>query len=238
MKGIHRRILVSLALVVIIAVLGLMAQQYTSLDWLVHQETHLRDFVRTHFMRSWLVGFLIYTCLSLIPGTSGKAVICGWLFGFWASLLMVDLALTLAALITFLASRVLFREAIESRFGLHLVQFRKKLETRAGFYLLMLRLMHTPFSLMNYCVGATNIVPVRTFWWTTQLGLLPTTMVFVYAGTRIPALAVLADQGLLAILDKSLIGALVSISIVPLMLRWVVAAITRRWPGRHTDCTS
>lgn len=236
MKGIHYRILGSLAVVAIIAFLGVMAQRYTSLEWLVARETQLRQLVRVHPLTTWLIGLLIYTCLSLIPGLSGKSVIVGWLFGFWAAVLMVNLALTGAAIITFLASRFLFREAVEARFGIHLSHFRRKLESSAGFYLLMLRFLHAPFSFVNYAAGATNIVPAGTFWWTTQLGLLPGIMVFAFAGTRIPELSVIMDQGVASLLDRPLIAALVTIAVLPILIRWIAAVIRQRFTTRHGDC--
>jgi len=234
-KGIHQRILASLAVVVIITTLGVMAHQYTSLDWLVSRETRLREFVQTHPVQSWLIGFLIYTSLSLVPGMAGKSVICGWLFGFWGAVLMVDGALTVAALATFFASRFLLRDWVESRFGMHLVRFRRRLESSAGFYLLMLRLFHTPFSFVNYAAGATNIVRPRTFWWTTHLGILPSTMILVFAGTRIPSLSKLADRGFFALLDSSLIAALAATSILPLIVKWIATAVSRRRAARNAD---
>lgn len=238
MRGIHYRILASFAIVAVIALLGIMAQQYTSLDWLVAKEANLRELVQRRPLDSWMTCLVIYICLSLIPGLSGKAVIVGWLFGFWASVLMIDIGLTVAALITFSASRFLFREVVEARFGIHLIHFRRKLESDAGFYLLMLRFLHAPFSFVNYAAGATNIVPLRTFWWTTQFGLLPSTMIFAFAGTRIPALSIIAERGVLSLLDPPLIAALVITAILPIIIRWIAAGVRRRFRSRHVDCDS
>ncbi len=231
MKVIHQRILASLAVVIVITTLGVIARRHTSLHAIVDQEMYLRDLVQSYPLRSWLIGLVVYVGLSLIPGTSGKSVVFGWLYGFWPAVLMVDLALTIAALATFFVSRFLFREAIEARFGVHLTRFKKKLETSAGFYLLMLRLAHAPFSFVNYGSGATNIVPAKTFWWTTQLGMLPGTMVFVFAGTRIPALSIIAERGVLTLLDVSLIAALVATFIMPVFIRWIARLIRDRFHG-------
>lgn len=231
MKVVHQRILASLVVVIVITTLGVIARRHTSLNAIVDQEMYLRELVQAHPLRSWLVGLCVYFGLSLIPGTSGKSVVFGWLYGFWPAVLMVDLALTIAALATFFVSRFLFREAIESHFGIHLNRFKNKLETSAGFYLLMLRLAHAPFSFVNYGSGATNIVPVKTFWWTTQLGLLPGTMVFVFAGTRIPALSTIVERGVLALLDVSLIAALVATFILPVFIRWIAGLIRDRFHG-------
>ena len=71
--------------------------------------------MRIKLVQSWIIGFVLYAFLSLIPGTVGKAFVCGWVFGFLPAIILVDGALTLAALLTFFASRLLLRDAIESR---------------------------------------------------------------------------------------------------------------------------
>lgn len=234
--SLNQRVLATLAIVAGLALLGMIAQQYTSLNWLIKQELRLRDLVQSRFVVSCIIGFIIYTALALIPGTPGKAVICGWLFGFWPAVLIVDGALTVAALLTFLTSRYLFRELIESRLGGHLERFRRHLRSHHGFSLLMLRLLHAPFSLVNYLGGATNIVPIRTFWWTTQLGVLPGTMIFVFAGTRIPNLSTIADRGVFGLLDLPLVVALATTSILPVTVNGIVIAIRYRLAVRNVDC--
>jgi uncharacterized membrane protein YdjX (TVP38/TMEM64 family) len=227
-QTIQKRIVAAFAVAVIVIGLGLLAHSYTSIDWLVDKETLLRAHVQRSPGISWMIGFAIYVCLSLVPGTSGKAVIIGWLFGFWSAVLMVDGALTIAALITFSGSRYLFREAVEEKLGVHLVYLNRKLENAAWFYLLTLRLLHTPFSMINYGAGATQAVSLRTFWWTTQIGVLPGTMVFVFAGTRIPSLSTISQDGVFAILDGTLIAALAATIVVPFLLKWIVTRVSRR----------
>ncbi len=227
MKVIHQRVLALIGLIAVAATLGLVAHQYSSLQWLIAEETYLLRAVQANPVRSWLIGFALYLGLSLIPGTAGKSVIVGWLFGFWAGVLMVDVALTAAAMATFFASRFIFREAIESRFGVQLDRFRKKMESEAGFYLLSLRLLHTPFSALNYASGATSIVPAGTFLWTTQLGLLPSTMVFVCVGTRVPKLSVIAEKGPVALLDGPLMAALFATSMLPFILHAITTGFRK-----------
>lgn len=218
MRGMNQRVRAALIITGIIAVLAGIAQKSKLLQVLVDQEAQLRNYVHSSPLFAWCIGLAIYTCLSVIPGTSGKAVIAGWLYGFWPALLLADLALTAAALITFEVSRVFLRESVEARFGMHVVLFRKKLEAGSWFYLIMLRLIHTPFSLVNCFSGATDIVSIRTFWWTTQIGLLPGTAVFVLAGTRIPSLSSLVKNGPLSILDPVLVMALVTASLLSVLL--------------------
>lgn len=227
MKIIHQRILATVGLIVVVATLGIVAHQYSSLEWLIAEEAYLRSAVQANPVQSWLIGFTLYLGLSFIPGTAGKSVITGWLFGFWAGVLMVDVALTAAAMATFFASRFIFRESIEARFGVQLDRLRRKMEQDAGFYLLSLRLLHTPYSALNYAAGATSIVPASTFLWTTQLGMLPSTMVFVCVGTRVPRLSVVAEKGPIALLDGPLIAALLATSLLPFILRAITAIVKK-----------
>jgi uncharacterized membrane protein YdjX (TVP38/TMEM64 family) len=68
------------------------------------------------------------------------------------------------------------------------------LTARGAYYVLGLRLVPVSFTLTNYVFGATRL-ETRTYWWATQLGLLPGNLVFVYAGSSLPDLALIAREG-------------------------------------------
>lgn len=154
-------------------------------------------------------------------GDAGKSIVAGWFFGVVGGVLMVDLALTAAAMITFFASRFIFRESVEARFGVHLVQFRRRVDAQPGFYLLSLRL-HTPFSFLNYAAGATGIVPPPYFLVDDAIG---TPAEYNHTGLRgdpDSALSVIADKGPLALLDGTLFAGLLATAALPVILRMVV----------------
>jgi uncharacterized membrane protein YdjX (TVP38/TMEM64 family) len=132
---------------------------------------------------------------------------------------MVDLALTLAALTTLLVSRHAFQETVHTRFRFTIERIDRGLEFNGGFYLLVLRLMHVPYTFVNYACGPTR-VSVSTFCWTTAVGLLPGTIIFVLAGLRLPTLAELLDKGPLQLLDAWLLGCLVASALLPLAVRF------------------
>ena len=95
-------------------------------------------------------------------------------------------------------------------------------------YLLTLRFAHAPFSLLNYTAGAATDVSLRTFWWTTQLGLLPGNLVFVYAGTRLPTLDELMFSGPLSLLDGPLVAALCGTVFLPWLARKAIQMLPPR----------
>jgi uncharacterized membrane protein YdjX (TVP38/TMEM64 family) len=74
------------------------------------------------------------------------------------------------------------------------------------------------------------VVSARTFWWTTQVGLLPGTTIFVLAGTRVPSLEVIAADGFMSLLDPVLIAALVATPLLPLLLRMAVRTLFQATP--------
>ena len=176
----------------------------------------------------WCQGVLLYTVLSLIPGTGGKSVVVGWLFGLWAAVAMVEFGLTSAAVVSFLIARYFARELILRQTSmLKLRKFARRFRRQGAFYLLLLRLGHAPFTLVNYGAGVAQI-PLRTFWWTTHVGILPGMLVFTFIGTRIPSLQAVAKEGVWSLLDPPLILALLATLLLPIFLRLVPRNLSRR----------
>ena len=195
---------------------------YASLDVLIDQEQRVREAISAYPWQSFLVGFGIYFVLSLVPGTGGKGVIYGWLFGFWQAVTIVTVGLTIAAMIIFYLSRYLFQEAIERRYTRFLTLMNKHLEKEGAFYLLTLRMAHAPYSIVNPVSGASR-VRSWTFLWTTAIGLLPANIIWVYVGLRLPSLGELAAVGPEAFIDLPLVIALVGCAFLPPVVRFFIA---------------
>lgn len=204
-----------------------------SVQQLADHEQDVRAWVTDHGYLAFLIGLAIFTVASLAPGTPGKTFVYGWLFGFWQGVVLVNAASTIAAMISFGASRCLFRDAVQSRMGFFLDRVNRALERHGSQYLLTMRLMFAPYTLMNYTLGATN-VRTRTFCWTTQLGMLPGNLVFVYAASRLPGLQEIVDRGPASLISTDLIVALVLLSVLPIALRQYGGRIWARW-NRSND---
>jgi uncharacterized membrane protein YdjX (TVP38/TMEM64 family) len=226
--------ILGLALALVILV-GLGVHYVPSWQWLVDHEQAMRDYVQARPVSSWLWGVLLYFAISLVPGTGGKSVVCGWLFGFVPALIMVNVGMTLAAVVAFLYVRWIWRNCSRRWLPIWLLTWvdrgqawldSEQLQLRAGTYLLTLRLLPAPYTLVNYA-AATTRVRVSTFAWTTQVGTLPGIVVFTFAGAQVPSLKEIAEQGALALLDGYLILALLGMSCLPLLMHQV---ILRLWP--------
>ena len=207
---------------ILLTTLAWYLNNYVSLDELVDQENRIRAAIAANPWRSFVIGFCIYTVLALVPGTGGKAIAYGWLFGFWQAVTIVTVGLTIAAMAIFLLSRYLIRESIERRYTDFLALMNKHLEKEGAFYLVTLRMIHAPFSIVNPVSGASR-VQTWIFFWTTVVGLLPANAIWVYVGIRLPSLRELASSGPESFIDLPLIGALVVCGTLPFLIRWLVS---------------
>jgi uncharacterized membrane protein YdjX (TVP38/TMEM64 family) len=82
-----------------------------------------------------------------------------------------------------------------------------------------------PFFVINVVMGLTRI-PTRTFWWVSQLGMLAGTIVYVYAGSQVPDLQTLAEEGVGAVFSPAQFAqitiAFVVLGVFPIAVKKVV----------------
>ena len=221
LKQTKRKLIVFTLAAIFLTTLAWYLRTYVSLEELANQEARLREAIATDPWRSFAIGFCIYTVIALVPGTGGKAIVYGWIFGFWQAVAIVTVGLAIAAMAIFLLSRYLVRESIERRFPHFLAFINRHLEKDVAFYLVTLRLLHAPYSIVNPVIGASR-VRTWTFLWTTVVGLLPANAVWVYVGIHLPSLHELADHGPKSFISLPLIGALVLCGTLPFLFRWLI----------------
>lgn len=205
-----------------------------SLTRLAQHEAQLRTFQEQHPLLVYGIAFLVYvlvTGLSL-PGASALSLAYGWYFGSLRGVIVVSISSTAGATMAFLLCRYLFREAIQRRFGDRLHQFNENLRREGPFFLFSLRLIPAiPFFVINAVMGLTPM-RTRTFWWVSQLGMLPATVVYVYAGSSVPSLQMLAEKGVGAVFSPwqlaQLLAAFGALGAFPLAVRGAAKVFLRR----------
>lgn len=198
-----------------------------SLEYLADQESRLREAKSHAPLLAFGVGFAIYVAVTglSLPGAAALTMVAGWFFGLWEGTLLVSFASVSGATLSFLLSRYLFRNAVQNRFGDKLERFNKALKMEGAFYLFTLRLIPVvPFFALNLVMGLT---PIRTwtYWWVSQLGMLPGTLVYVYAGASVPSLQELSGRGLDSVLTPQLITAFVILGLFPISVKKVMAHV-------------
>jgi uncharacterized membrane protein YdjX (TVP38/TMEM64 family) len=226
--------LVVLAIVVLVAA-GLYWQLggELSLASIAQREAELRELQHERPLAVYGIAFLAYvvvTGLSL-PGAAGLSLVYGWLFGFWRGVVLVSFASTTGATIAFLLSRFLLGDFVRTHYTERLHRFQAALRTEGPFFLFALRLIPVvPFFVINLVMGLTPI-RTRTFWWVSQLGMLPGTCAYLYAGSSVPGLDRLANEGVRAVFSGQqlfqLAVAFGLLAVLPFVLRFLLRA-TRR----------
>ncbi|UAK73619.1 FAD-dependent oxidoreductase [Aeromonas enteropelogenes] len=198
---------------------------YLSLSELQARQESLALWVDRHFVAASLLFLVIYvlsTALSL-PGASLLTLAGSAVFGVAWGLLLVSFASSLGATLAFLSARFLLRDWVSARFGDKLATFQAGMAKDGAFYLLSLRLIPIfPFFLVNLLMGLTPI-RVSTYYWVSQLGMLPGTFVFVLAGSE---LATLTSTG--NILSPSLMVALTLLGLMPWLMKKLAQTLALR----------
>lgn len=212
----NRILLLGLVVAAIAAFFALDLGRFLTLDALRTQREALAGLVAAHPLASAGSYFLVYvlvTALSL-PAAAVLTIAGGALFGLLQGTLLVSFASTLGATLAMLLARHLARDAVQGRFGARMAAIDRGIAREGAFYLFALRLVPAfPFFLVNLAMGLTRL-KVRTFFWVSQLGMLPATLVYVYAGTELGKL-----DSLRGLLSPGLLFAFVLLGLLPLATR-------------------
>lgn len=197
-----------------------------SLQRLAQHDATVRQFCDDHLVLMVFAafgGYVAATSLS-VPAAALMAMALGWMFGFPIAIGIVSVGSTLGAMSAFMASRWLLRDAVRTRFREPLREIESVLERDGAFYLFLLRLIPViPFCVINIVMGLTPI-RFRTFWWVSQIGMLPGSVLFVAAGASVPTLRVLFEQGVTGILTLKVLTVFSILGLMPLLARWMYVA--------------
>ncbi len=227
------RLLVLAAIIVLVgAFFAFDLGRYFSLDALRSQQSALQAWYQANpvlVIAAYFLAYVAVTGLSL-PGAAIMTLAGGALFGLGTGTIIVSFASSLGATLAFLASRFLFRDAVQGRFGDKLRAIDQGIAREGAFYLFTLRLVPAfPFFVINLAMGLTAM-KARTFYWVSQLGMLAGTIVYVNAGTQIAKI-----DSLRGILSPGLLGSFVALGLLPLAAKKVIDLIKARrvyrgWP--------
>ena len=160
--------------------------------------------------------FLIYmlTTAFSLPGAVWLTLAGGALFGLFTGTVIVSFASTIGATLAMLIARFLLRDWVHSRFSRQMQTINFGINKDGGFYLFTLRLLPViPFFIINLGMGLTQL-RTATFFWTSQLGMLPGTLVYINAGSELGKIHSISD-----ILSPTLIGSFVLLGIFPLLVK-------------------
>lgn len=214
-----RKILFAGLIVLCVAgAIGAMPPGFLTLETLRRHLTLLADWQRQSPLLCAALYFLLYAAVAAlsIPGAALLTLLGGALFGLWQGTLLVSFASTLGATLAMLTSRYLLREWVSARFRRQMATLNHGMARDGIFYLFALRLMPLlPFVVVNLLAGLTAI-GVRRYWWVSQAGMLPATLVYLNAGRQLSQLTSMRD-----IMSPAMLAAFALLGLLPLVSRWL-----------------
>jgi pyruvate/2-oxoglutarate dehydrogenase complex dihydrolipoamide dehydrogenase (E3) component/uncharacterized membrane protein YdjX (TVP38/TMEM64 family) len=225
-------IIVSILLILAGSFLVFDLQSYLNLTYLKTQHEHFQSYYENHKLITLAAYFILYVLVTAIsfPGATVLTLAGGALFGLGTGLLLVSFASTIGATLAFLAARTLLYDFVQGKFGDRLDTINEGIKREGGFYLFTLRLVPLfPFFVINLVMGLT---PIRsfTYYWVSQVGMLPGTILYVNAGTQLARIESPAD-----IVSPQIAVSLALLGIFPLLAKKALGIFkTRRalspWP--------
>ena len=196
---------------------------FASLEYLKGQRAALEAYRDAHPVLTSALFFLAYVAASPFALAGAMTVVAGAIFGLLWGTVIVSFASTLGATLAFLASRFVLRDAVQGRYGAKLHVINEGIRREGALYLFTLRLIVVfPFFIINLLMGLTPL-RTRTFYWVSQLGMLPATLVLVNAGSELGKISSLSG-----IFSPGLIGAFALLGVFPLIARRIVEAVQAR----------
>ncbi len=229
-KGSPRR-RTALRLALLAAVLGAVAayflldlDRYLDLEFLKQSHERAVTLVHAHPVMATAGFFLVYVLVTAVslPGAAVLTLASGALFGLLWGLVLVSFASSVGATAAMLIARRVLGEDVQRRFARQLTSVNRGFEREGGFYLFSIRMVPLfPFFVVNLVMGLTSI-SVWTYYWVSQVAMLPGTLVYVFAGTQLAAVERMAD-----VLSPGMIVALSLLGLFPLLTRKLIGWIRR-----------
>ena len=216
----NKKIIIFIFLTLIIIV-GLNHDDFLSFKVIKQLYGDLQLFIDEKFLFYYLLFFFAYiivTALAL-PISLLKTLLAGALFGLLPGVILTSFASTIGSTLCFLLSRYLFKDLIQEKYKKYLSKVNQGIKEEGLLYLFFLRLSPIfTFFIINLTFGLTNM-KWTNFYWISQLGMLPATILFVNAGKQLSQINNLED-----ILTMKVIISLSAIGLLPI--------ITKRIYGR------
>ena len=227
---VKKALLVAVVIGLIVAFRASGLSQYFTLAYLKSSAEGFRALYAERKALVVLVYFLVYIAAASLslPGAAVLTIAGGAFFGLLTGTLIVSFASATGATVACFVSRFLLRDWVQGKFGDKIVKIDEGIEREGAFYLFTLRLIPVfPFWMINLVMGLTKM-PLQTFYWVSQLGMLPGTIVYVNAGRELSKI-----ESLRGILSPSLLISFALIGLFPIAMKKLAALYRdRRGSGR------
>ena len=202
--------------IALVFIVGFNYDEVLSFNLIKQKYGDIQLLINDRYLFYYLLFFLVYivvTALAL-PISLLKTLLAGALFGLLPGVILTSFASTIGSTLCFLISRYLFKDIFQEKYKKYLVKVNLGIKKEGLLYLLFLRLSPIfPFFLINLTFGLTQM-KWTNFYWISQLGMLPATVIFVNAGNQLSQINNLED-----ILTMKMIVSLSAIGLLPIVTK-------------------
>ena len=171
---------------------------------------------------SFFILYILFSGLSFPFVPTILTIAAGAMFGVIEGVIIVSFASTIGACVCFLLSRYLLKEFINDKFQKTKIIIDNKFSVNGIYYLLSLRLIPTiSFVLINLIMGVLPISLFR-FYYISQLGMLPATVIYVNAGSEISKVNNIND-----VMSFTLILSFILVATLPLLIKFAISYVAK-----------
>jgi len=224
-KQIKILLLIAVFTIVVALFFAFDLQKYLTLEYLKSSKAFFISSYEKNpilVLGSYFLFYIVITAFSL-PGAVWMTLGGGAFFGLFVGTVIVSFASSIGATLAMMIARILFRDWVQGRFPLQMETINSGINKEGGFYLFTLRLVPAvPFLVINLGMGLTSLRAL-TFYWVSQLGMLPGTLVYINAGSELANIESLND-----ILSPTLIGSFALLGTFPLLVKKMLTFIEKR----------
>lgn len=162
---------------------------------IIENKNELIAFAKNHYLASILIYIASYVLLvgAGLPISAVLCIVAGLIFGLFEGVILAVSSATLGSIISFIGSRYIFSDYIRKNYKYKIDIFETRVSKNRTKYIIWLRLLPgMPFFLVNILAGITSI-DLFAFVWSTALGILPSTIVFILTGNALRNISDLSE---------------------------------------------
>lgn len=195
-------------------------QQYLSLEYIQDKRNLFSEYYNNNKLLVIIVFFVVYiifTSLAL-PSATLLTLLAGSIFGFWTGLIIVSFASSIGATLSFLIARFLLFEYFSNKYSKKHLAINEAVKKEGAFYIFSMRMIPIfPFFIVNILMGLTAI-KTRIFYVASQIGMLPSTAIYVYTGKKLSEIKSLGD-----VFSFEIFIALTILGLFPLIVKIIIS---------------
>lgn len=220
MKKIYRTLLIIgliiAALISAFYYLGL--SQYLSLESIKTHASAFKQQVHDNYIGSVITFLVVFTTLIAftLPVTGPMGILAGFLYGLYAGTIFSMIAIMIGTTVSFLVVRHTLSQVVRDQYREQLNSFNERMRQYGYTYLITLQLITVvPYFVINTLAALAN-VSLSTFMWTTAIGSLPVTVIYVFAGKQLYMIQTWRD--IFSVHMLMLLGVLALVALMPIII--------------------